>query len=1401
MSELPPRRSSRRVDPKLKRGPNPLLEKLRKVREGTLTHLEVLEDQQPADVFEELDDQAYLLRRQREVHFIEDDDGSGYVDHGQAPEVYSDEEVLEKKKSNKPVAPLEKRPTQLHSFFAGTQKLSLKREKPVATTELDIDSMLSHFDNRLAVLKDNTPQRKKFHPDTPRPPPRKVVTPVTKLSHLSLEDIPVEDNFKVPKLEPELLPAGDTLDSVEVMDDMGYEPEPAPPITPIKRVTFSEPTLPETSETSTWKTLQANLVHHAVTDDSETNALSIPTADEGGLYFYWFDAFAQEMQGQVYLLGKTYDSEQRKFVNACVVVQSIQRNIYLLPEPPIDSDADDEVKMARIQEVIEEIHPRWEQFYFDKEYNVGLVTRKFAFDSPTNMPAESEYIKITYPLLGKTCPFATNLKGTHFRHVFGANTSAMELFLIKRKIMGPGWLKIDQASLTTDPLSHCKVEYVTPEAKCVRPVKDHELEALNLTTPPFTVMSLAIKTVLNPKTLCNEIVSVNCCIFPNVNIDGDLPMESRPVHQVGAICQLPNTYIPPELKMDAKDQGFDLEIVTSEKALLNYLVSRIIFYDPDIFTGHHFLGFSLDVLLTRMNALNISTWSRLGRLRRVKIPKSCLGSGTLASSQQRNLINGRLICDTYLGAKDTVKSKNYTLGTLAKDLLDIQREDIPFDTITTYFADPKSIQHLVQHGFFDAYLVAAIMFKLQLLPLSKQLTALAGSLWNQTMTGARNKRNEFLLLHEFHNLKYICPDRASFSEDTEPGELGDELEPTTTSSRRKAAYSGGLVLEPKRGLYDSLVLLLDFNSLYPSIIQEFNICFTTVQRELDQTELPEVPDPSVPVGLLPKLLKNLIDRRAQVKSLLKDKNISPAKASQLDIRQKALKLTANSMYGCLGYPVSRFYAKPLAMLITAKGRETLQATVDLAKNEGLEIVYGDTDSIMINTHTQDIQQAKAIAYSFKKKVNQCYGQLEIDIDGIFKRLLLLQKKKYAALIINENLTTKLEAKGLDLVRREFCGLSQTMSKVVLDFILSGEDKESVVGSIHSYLTEMGQQIRSGAIPLDQFVIYKGLSKSVDKYADAGSQPQVQVALRLQKATGTTLGKGTTVDYIICQSRDDEAGSQSYAMRAFSLDEITKGNQECEQQGLANRFLVDYDWYFTRQLLPPIGRLCDVIEGTSLSRLAECLGLDPTKFGTNQSQPQSTNTSTLDSLVSNPERFESIPPWSFPCWKCQSPFTVEKLVVVNEGIPQFYRKCQQCGEPQSDYYFENQLILRIRRHIHQFNSRELVCSDPLCDGKKIGVALMRHPTAGLGRSCSRPSCDGSLQLKTPPHQLYTQLAYLTHLCDGKVITQTLNRENIPYSTVQSFLSPSDSLHIKLSTILDSYLALSGYRYVNLGCLFK
>jgi DNA polymerase alpha subunit A len=321
--------------------------------------------------------------------------------------------------------------------------------------------------------------------------------------------------------------------------------------------------------------------------------------------------------------------------------------------------------------------------------------------------------------------------------------------------------------------------------------------------------------------------------------------------------------------------------------------------------------------------------------------------------------------------------------------------------------------------------------KVQMLPLTKVLTNLAGNSWARTLSGTRAERNEYILLHEFYKNKYICPDKqwgkskVKAEEDAAEGEEG-------VDAKKKDKFKGGLVFEPEKGLYDKFILVMDFNSLYPSIIQEFNICFTTVERSdlsEDDDKVPEVPE-NQEQGILPRLIATLVSRRREVKKLMKAKDATPDELATWDIKQLALKLTANSMYGCLGYTKSRFYARPLAMLTTYKGREILRRTKDMAEEKMLRVIYGDTDSVMINTNVDNIQEAIKLGNEFKKLVNDSYKLLEIDIDNVFRRILLHAKKKYAAInmvLVDGKYTERLEVKGLDMRRREYCALSKETS--------------------------------------------------------------------------------------------------------------------------------------------------------------------------------------------------------------------------------------------------------------------------------------------------------------------------------------------------------------------------------------
>ena len=1047
------------------------------------------------------------------------------------------------------------------------------------------------------------------------------------------------------------------------------------------------------SEQGEWFKMQATAAtagngHDAAAiADSPLPMYTIPNADGTGqrtcLRVFWLDAFEDGRENPgVVLMKPEQPTRSASYASICVKVTGLERCVFVLPrtsqrdtgEPVTFTDVYGEVK-----EHVQRVLPPGESGAF----RVKKVSRNYAFELEDVPREATEYLKIKYPAAYP--PLPSSLSGRTFSRIFGANSSSLENFLLKRDLMGPCWLELRDVSLRSSSVSWCQFEVEITDPKSVLRL-DRALSALREVegvseaalvdeppSPPLTVASISLKTVVSPKTHTHEVVMASVVLHHDVGVDGPTETDGNVAHFT-VITHPSGGTMPLEFRdtLAAEPQHVrdSLRPVPNERTLLSFLIARLTQLDPDALVGHNITGFDLDVLLHRMAAHKIPNWSRLGRLRRTAMPKASSG-GNGKDKFVGNLTAGRLLCDTYVSARELVRETTYALTALSKSRLGQTRVDVdPLDVPQYYAASGKDVIWLARHTQNDAWLALQLMFKLQILPLTKQLTNLSGNLWSRSLKGARAERIEYLLLHEFHRLKFIKPDKQyTYGKSSGDGEDGAAAGGATgvaarnaTKKRGKPSYSGGLVLEPKKGLYDKFVLLLDFNSLYPSIIQEYNLCFTTVERaepvavqQLEEGEeedaaaaLPALPDATLPDGVLPRVIRTLVQRRRQVKNQMKSERNDVIR-QQLDIRQLALKILANSMYGCLGFTHSRFFAKPIAALITHQGREILQNTVDLAEKElGLEVIYGDTDSIMIYTNSTDLAEVRGMGGKVKREVNKLYKKLEIEIDGVFAMMLLLKKKKYAALTVEGTdaatgaITFGKEMKGLDLVRRDWCVLSKKTGEQVLDIILTpGADKEVVVQSILELLGQLAVDARAGKITPEQWVITKGLNKSPHDYPDAKSQPHLQVALRLMRQ-GKSVNVGDHVPYVITKAATGEeaaaaaeggatapstaSGKKGVSERARHPDEVARS------QGALQ---VDAEWYIANQILPPIARLCDPIEGLGAARLAEAMGVDPSRFASavRYGSTRDDEGFTPKYVMDDAERFKDATPLLSMCTRC------------------------------------------------------------------------------------------------------------------------------------------------------------------------
>ncbi|CDK24331.1 unnamed protein product [Kuraishia capsulata CBS 1993] len=1138
--------------------------------------------------------------------------------------------------------------------------------------------------------------------------------------------------------------------------------------------------------------------------------------DGSSLKMFWLDY--AEVDGSLLLFGKA-ETSSGELASCMVQVNGMYRELYFLPRKfrrvSDDDEGSDEEETEDVpvtpQDVADEITPLLLQKYGISQLKYKAEHMKYAFELP-GVPAEADYLKLLLPYKtpgssGEQIP--ADLEGDTFNHVFGGNSSLFENFVVQRNVMGPCWLEIKNPEFDSiRNTSHCKVEVAVSAANKITPLSSQPAP------PNLTLMGLSTQSVLNPKTNKQELVSISLATFNSV--PQDIPYDNAPDSVITLVRPVGASTFPPGLTQTAQKDDFVLRTFPNEKTMLNYFCALVTRADPDVFVGHRLENISLDLLVHRLHEHKITTWSALGRRSRKAWPDRFgrIGGSGNNAFLIREVFHGRLLCDiaNEMGQSLTGKCQSWDLPEMFQVVCRKKHTALEINYSKPQYSESADVfLSALKENAANVLITTEVAFRMQILSLSKQLTNLAGNAWAATLGGTRAGRNEFILLHEFSRKGYIVPDKEFKKQRPQaPVNADAEDDEAHQTTNKKARFQGGLVFEPEKGLHTNYVLVMDFNSLYPSIIQEFNICFTTVARSKeDEDVLPEVPEESTDQGVLPRLLAALVNRRREVKKLLKDPRATAVEKAQYDIKQQALKLTANSMYGCLGYVNSRFYAKPLAMLVTNKGREILMNTRQLAEGLGLRVVYGDTDSVMIDTGCKSYKEAVEIGEDFKIKVNERYRLLEIDIDNIFKKLLLHAKKKYAALnavMVGDQEKVALEVKGLDMKRREYCELSKEISTHVLNKILGDQDSETALNEVYSYLSDMATKIKEHTITTTKFTINNRLSKDPTLYNSAAdSLPHVQVALRLKKQ-GKVVKSGTVLSFIIVEPKDDEEAKLSPAARARPLAEVLSKNS-----GL----VPDASYYLEKQIFAPVERILERIEGNDLVRLASTLGLDSRRYEARARASTSTANNALqpfESLIPDEERFRSCQFLKIQC-SCGSSFPFGGLLASNDYQVVFAGiKCNKCSQVLPRLRITSQLERIIRAHISMYYTAWLVCDDQTCGNETRQISVYgRKCVSGTGRG---KGCTGIMRYKYSDKDLYNQLLYFESIFDVEkakknqlkpLSTGEADVENRPRQIGQSELAALAEQNVELfgtcRNVVDKYLNECGRRYVDMGSFFK
>ncbi|XP_054015194.1 DNA polymerase alpha catalytic subunit [Hylaeus anthracinus] len=1069
--------------------------------------------------------------------------------------------------------------------------------------------------------------------------------------------------------------------------------------------------------------------------------------------FYWWDAYEDPFKqpGVVYLFGKVFVPSIKAYCSCCLTVKNIPRRIYLLPRVHIKTsskESDEEPKLNTMEDVYKEFNEFANKSGI-KEFRCSTVTKHYAFEQE-GTPAQSEYLEVRYS--AHYPAMAPDYTGPSVERVFGTTVNSLELLLIERNIKGPCWLDIKCPLPTGVQTSWSKIKVNCMKMENIS--VSSEFESL----PPLVITTLNVRTSLNSKSQQNEVIMIAILTHYKYHVDKEPPKPAFQQH-LCLITHPRDTPWPRQARETLSNISYTKVMkFETEMDLLEEFLTIMNTTDPDLLIGYD-CGFQFDILMHRIFTLKVSNWSRFGRLKRTAPP---LFKGKINLNQ---VLAGRPMCDIQVSAKElNLKVRSYDLQSLCTAVLkkkESECKEIKPGESSSFYSTTDKIDNLIKITLTEALYILSIVFELNVVPLALQITCIAGNVISRTLTAGRAERNEYLLLHAFHLKHYITPDKRI----TQKGKNAEKKENT---GRKKAAYAGGLVLEPKKGFYDKLILLMDFNSLYPSIIQEYNLCFTTVPGAayVDSEDL-SLPESNLEPGVIPTEIRKLVESRVEVKKLMKSPNISPELKMQYNIRQLALKLTANSMYGCLGATHCRFYAKGLAALVTAKGREILQNTKSLVEKLNYEVIYGDTDSIMINTNLLEYEEVFSVGKKIKQEVNKLYKRVELDIDGVFRYLLLLQKKKYAAVTMtklpNGQIELTQEHKGLDIVRRDWCQLACDIGRKILDQLLSDQSNENRLEQIFNILQNVAKSVRENQASLSSLVITKQLSKNPNEYPDT-KQAHVQVALRLNKEGGRMWKAGDTVPYIIC----DDGTQKSATERAYHIDEYKKSDS----------LKIDVSYYLLSQVFPIALRICEPIEGIDDVLLAENLGLENVYKSKRLIHEEENNDIPL--LV-NDDRFRYCLPLKFNCTdeKCQSEIILKDVVIETQIGKQL--SLAACSNPDCTVkpwmyanVIQNAMLLAVRESVTEYYGGWLECENPLCAERTQTLPLGFHRKYPTCRKCR----DADLHRVFSETKLYNQMCFYLHLFD---VSQS-NYKNLLSQYPQSMRTAYDSLKEAMEKIL-------------------
>lgn len=523
----------------------------------------------------------------------------------------------------------------------------------------------------------------------------------------------------------------------------------------------------------------------------------------------------------------------------------------------------------------------------------------------------------------------------------------------------------------------------------------------------------------------------------------------------------------------------------NEYAALEAFCERVRAADPDVLTGWNIVDFDLTVL--QKIAARVRHPFNLGRdggAMRLRKAEGYFGSG------QAN-ISGRLVLDGIdLLRGAFVRMDDYSLDAVAREVLGEGKavmgdvHDRIGEIIRNYRHD---LPAFALYARTDARLAYQIIERLDVVRLAFARSQLAGM--TPDRVAASIASFDFLYMTELERRRIVAPTVRS------------------DDSRVHAAQQGGHVLEPLAGLHRN-VWVFDFKSLYPSVIRTFNIDPLSYVADAPlQDDLIQTPGGAFrrESAILPNMLDELFPRRES------------AKKSGDAVASNAIKILMNSFYGVLGTPACRFYNPALANSITGMGKEILLWSKRWFEAAGFKVLYGDTDSLFVQSGSNDAaaarEQGRQLASSLNEEISRYINErwrvssrLELKFEKLYLKLFLPRargstrgaSKRYAGLLAGKD-AQSVEFVGMEVVRRDWTALAKQVQRELYHRLFTDQP-------VDVYLADIVRQVRDGALD-DALVYRKNLRKDAEEYT-ATTPPHVVAARK------STQPPGKLISYVI-----------------------------------------------------------------------------------------------------------------------------------------------------------------------------------------------------------------------------------------------------------------------------------------------